>query len=993
MKPLIPFISLFWNKVHTRLFLLVLLVVIPALGVEMLGAWNDLQQNIDNRKLESVRIIKQQAGEFNNLLAETRSTFSDLVRVNDMRSPNNCTQVFTTLRYAYERLAPDATNIGLADRQGNIYCAVNPIQGNRQITDRLDFQNALQTLDMSVGAYTPQVANALPVLSVSYPVLSFNGDIQTIIFATFETHWLEKWQNEGALPSGTTLSLLSPDGQVLWRSLNGQVLKTDGLSAAATRWFAPLQFGQNVMETPDVDGIVRLHTLLPLNLNSQNAAILHLGYPVNELYDLAYQALWWKMGLLALVVFIALAVAWWSSENLFLRPLAGLMEGVRHVQQGNLSVRVSNLKGLGELTELAQSFDRMAESLQQREIDRQRSEARFQTIFESSAVGIGIQSLDRKIIDANPAMLRMFGRTLEEFVGQTPVIATYPEDYPYSTENFEDLVTGKRNSYWQERRYVRKNGEVFWAHVTMSVVKDASGTPLYLVGMVIDIDEQRRVLAELKESEARFRAVFESSAMGVAIVDVDTLLFKINQAARDMTRDSGIERHLNSIYNFVIPEYQESEKELIDDLLTSRRDSYQVEHCYERDGECLKWSHITFSAVKDPNGKVRYLVGMMEDITERRLAQQTLQESEARFRAILDNAAVGVAVMSFDRRILQVNQTACRLTGLSAEEMRSINPSLLAVEEDRYIDQELFAELLEGKRDQYMAEKRYIRKDGSLFWGRVNFSIVRAPDGKPAYTIGMIEDINEEKLSAEKLATQEAQYRHSLEQRVAERTLELNKANELLREKAAQDAVAAERTRLARDLHDAVTQTLFSATLIADVLPDLWIMNRDEGQRRLEELRQLTRGALAEMRTLLVELRPNALVEVPLPTLLRQLTEALTGRSRVNIQLNAEGETKLPADVQVGLYRIAQEALNNVVKHARADQAVLTLRLGKSVRLTVADNGIGFDPSIVTADHLGLKIMRERAESIGARISLYSEPGEGSQVSVVWENKPASSVP
>jgi len=98
-------------------------------------------------------------------------------------------------------------------------------------------------------------------------------------------------------------------------------------------------------------------------------------------------------------------------------------------------------------------------------------------------------------------------------------------------------------------------------------------------------------------------------------------------------------------------------------------------------------------------------------------------------------------------------------------------------------------------------------------------------------------------------------------------------------------------------------------------------------------------------------------------------------------------QRKLPADVQIGLYRIAQEALNNVVKHARASEAVITLRLGVPVRLTVADNGVGFDPSTVSADHLGLKIMSERAETIGAKFSLYSEPGEGTQVSVVWQEK------
>ncbi len=224
-----------------------------------------------------------------------------------------------------------------------------------------------------------------------------------------------------------------------------------------------------------------------------------------------------------------------------------------------------------------------------------------------------------------------------------------------------------------------------------------------------------------------------------------------------------------------------------------------------------------------------------------------------------------------------------------------------------------------------------------------------------------------------------------LERRIAERTEELSKANELLREKTAQEAVSAERTRLARELHDAVTQTLFSATLIADVLPELWDKNSAEGYRRLEELRQLTRGALAEMRTLLVELRPNALTEIPLPTLLRQFTEALSGRTRINIQLDCGGDRKLPANVQISFYRIAQEALNNVVKHAKATQAVVTLQVDGVVRMSIADNGVGFDPTTITADHLGLKIMRERAEAIGAKFNLYSDPGEGTQISVVWQ--------
>ncbi|MHB1134758.1 MAG: GAF domain-containing protein [Chloroflexota bacterium] len=209
--------------------------------------------------------------------------------------------------------------------------------------------------------------------------------------------------------------------------------------------------------------------------------------------------------------------------------------------------------------------------------------------------------------------------------------------------------------------------------------------------------------------------------------------------------------------------------------------------------------------------------------------------------------------------------------------------------------------------------------------------------------------------------------------------------NARLRERAEQLAVAAERSRLARDLHDAVTQTLFSASLIAEVLPRLWERNPDEGRRRLEELRQLTRGALAEMRTLLLELRPTALTEAALGDLLKQLAEAINGRARLPVSLTIEGQRPLPAEVQVALYRIAQEALNNVAKHSGASSVAVVLRcLGDRVELSVSDDGRGFDRGVVPPNHLGLGIMSERAEAIGALLALESKPGQGTNVSVVW---------
>ncbi len=209
--------------------------------------------------------------------------------------------------------------------------------------------------------------------------------------------------------------------------------------------------------------------------------------------------------------------------------------------------------------------------------------------------------------------------------------------------------------------------------------------------------------------------------------------------------------------------------------------------------------------------------------------------------------------------------------------------------------------------------------------------------------------------------------------------------NAKLRDRITEAAAAAERSRLARELHDAVTQTLFSASLIADVLPRVWERAPDEGRRHLEELRQLTKGALSEMRALLLELRPAALEEAKLTDLLRQLAEAVNGRARLSVTVSAAEPVSLPRDVQIALYRIAQEALNNVARHARAGRVDLALRpLSPGVELRVADDGRGFDPARISSDHLGLGIMRERAEAIGALLTIESHRAQGTAVTVVW---------
>lgn len=207
---------------------------------------------------------------------------------------------------------------------------------------------------------------------------------------------------------------------------------------------------------------------------------------------------------------------------------------------------------------------------------------------------------------------------------------------------------------------------------------------------------------------------------------------------------------------------------------------------------------------------------------------------------------------------------------------------------------------------------------------------------------------------------------------------ELNKQAQAL-------AVLEERQRLARNLHDAINQSLFSAGLIAEVLPRLWERDQMEARRSLEDLRKLSRGAMAEMRALLAELRPSTLTDTELGDLLGLLGNAFTGRTNIPAKVTVVGQGVLPADVQVAIYRICQEALNNIAKHAAASSVKIHLRHEETtIKLNIRDDGRGFDPEQTTSGHYGLSMMRERAEAVGAQLSITSQPGHGTELIIRW---------
>jgi signal transduction histidine kinase len=197
----------------------------------------------------------------------------------------------------------------------------------------------------------------------------------------------------------------------------------------------------------------------------------------------------------------------------------------------------------------------------------------------------------------------------------------------------------------------------------------------------------------------------------------------------------------------------------------------------------------------------------------------------------------------------------------------------------------------------------------------------------------------------------------------------------------------ADRNYIARELHDTVTQTLFSANLIAEVLPKLWGKDPESVLKRLDEVRMLNSLALTEMRALLFDLRPSSFKNENLPVLIEELVKSIGIKSRIPISVEVVKKYGYPYNVELSFYRIAQEALNNVVKHSLATKADLILKsLPDKISLEVVDDGIGFNSKDSFTKNLGLVIMNERAKLIEASFDIESSPGKGTKISVVYNN-------
>jgi len=342
------------------------------------------------------------------------------------------------------------------------------------------------------------------------------------------------------------------------------------------------------------------------------------------------------------------------------------------------------------------------------------------------------------------------------------------------------------------------------------------------------------------------------------------------------------------------------------------------------------------------------------DALEKDFEERTLELgfAQEQINSLFENSPLAIGTASMDGRILTANSAMKTIFGYPDNSIFEANVADFFPDDQSR--QEVINELLEeGLIHIPMLQLK--RSDGSLLYANLTESILSR--GDQDVLLGILDDITDQVL-----------------------------AEQTLQKQVEETAIAKERNRIARELHDSVTQSLYTSSLIAEALPKVWDTHPDEARRSLEELRIMSVGALAEMRTLLLELRPGELADRNLGELLHQLTNAMTARTDLPITTTVVGSCPMPTNVQIAYYRIVQEALNNINKHARADRAWINLNCGEGqVTLLVGDNGRGIRQEATQPHQMGLSSMQERAQAIDAHLSINTSPQSGTEIKVVWQ--------
>jgi PAS domain S-box-containing protein len=668
----------------------------------------------------------------------------------------------------------------------------------------------------------------------------------------------------------------------------------------------------------------------------------------------------------------------------------------------NLEQRVE--ERTAELQEANEQLQREIMGRMEAEEGQDESRSRLASILDAAMDAIITINEEQIVVMSNPAATQMFGYAEADIVGR-PLSLLIPEG---NRKAHADLVRASSQSHVTNRRMAalgslwgrRANGEEFPIEVAISQVK-ISGQKYY-TAIARDITERRKAEATLRESEEKFRNIAEQSPNMIFISQNGRIVF-INQQATEIMGYSQEELFSPdiSILSFVAADSIELVQSNFARLMRGEKipthEYTLLTKAKERVEAIIALRLINYD-------RDWAILGVVTDVSRLKRTEASLRRALDEQVLLLDSSRKMTTALQLDTLlnvILDYLGRLVKFTGavvyIREEDDMVVRASQFAEGLDSLIGLRFALDALPLLDEMMTIREPIIVNDTSNsieLIQEIEFAVGRSlqeymPVGTTLIGVPLI--AKDQLIGIVVLSYNEPGY-YSREKTDLLQAF-INQAaiaidNARLYQQVQWTAVLEERDRLASELHDAVTQTLFSASLIAKALPDIWEKDPAIGRTYMEQLPRLLQGALAEMRTLLLELRPIALRDQTLVQLLELLVDAASARSGATVTLKVEGDRPLPEDVTMALHRIAQESLNNVTKHAEASEVKVRLICDpEKVVVQIADDGHGFDPETIPPGHLGVGIMRERAQKIGATFQIDSKPGDGTLVVVTWSDQ------
>jgi len=565
----------------------------------------------------------------------------------------------------------------------------------------------------------------------------------------------------------------------------------------------------------------------------------------------------------------------------------------------------------------------------------------------------------------------------------------HPEDVP---RVFSELLRLFEQDYHtHEYRFVHKDGTYRWMHDRLNLVRDVGGTPTEIVGCRIDITERKKMEEALKESENKYRTIFENTGTATAIINEDTIIELVNSEFEKLSGCSKKEiEGKKSWTEFVRQEGLERMKEYFRLIRVDPNAApVQFEFGFIDRRGILKDIRISVAMIPGTQKNVASLL----DITEHKRVQEALQESEKHYRLLAENLTDVIWTMDMNLRYTYVSPSVESLRGYSVEEVMAqsieevLTPASYEVARKAFAEERITEQIEERRPFRSRTLELELRcKDGSTVWTEVKMTFLLAPDGRPVGILGMTRDITERKQAEETLRESEKRL-HFLSSRLL-------------------TAQETERKRISMELHDELGQALIALKLRLSSIQRKLRKDQKVLRDECEYTRRSVEQIIENVRRLSQDLSPYLLENLGLTAALRHLIGDLAKDHKIETSLDiADIDNFISQERQLIIYRIFQEALTNIRRHAQATRISVAIKKEKdSLSFWVEDDGKGFDMKQTTmrdSDEwsLGLAAIDERVRMLGGSLDIRSEVGKGTRISFTipacpvrnfsWELHPA----